>query len=101
MTSVIGRTARADRPFPRSSVASKRFPLSNVRSARFSLCAGFLRQAGPAGRGSPNRICGAIVLGSARTLKGEGQDADDQPADTKSAGGPEVPQEGAGAAAVA
>ena len=32
---------------------------------------------------------------SARTLKGEGQDADDQPADRKSAHGAEVAQEGA------
>src|SRR5271168_325035 len=38
---------------------------------------------------------------SARTSKGEGQDADDQPADRKSARGAEVAQEGAGAAAVA
>src|SRR5215472_4821689 len=38
---------------------------------------------------------------SARTLEGEGQDADDQPADRKSAHGTEVAQEGAGAAAVA
>src|SRR6516164_3167837 len=68
----------------------------------FALRELFFAESGPAGRAaSKNKEFADPATVSARTVKGEGQDADDQPADRKSARGAEVAQEGAGAAAVA
>src|SRR3569623_2720385 len=52
-----------------------------------------------AGTVVPNEFAKPIRV--SRELKGEGQDADDQPADRSAAYGAEVAQEGSGAAAVA
>jgi hypothetical protein len=55
---------------------------------------------GPNGTASLEEFAKA-KFGASRELKGEGQDADDQPADRETARSAEVAQEGAGAAAVA
>src|SRR3954462_6160735 len=52
-------------------------------------------------RGQLSRTNFAEPIRVSRELKGEGQDADDQPADRSAAYGAEVAQEGSGAAAVA
>src|SRR5438445_10517442 len=82
----------------RSSVASKRFPLSDEWLARFRFVRLF-RAWRPRRAGSLRRICGPGD--GPRQKKGEGQNADDQPADRTTAGSAEVAQEGPGAAAVA
>src|SRR5258707_2911407 len=51
------------------------------------------------GQSVPNKFAKPVTV--SRELKGEGEDADDQPADRKSARRTEVAQEGSGAAAVA
>src|SRR6202022_4032114 len=93
-----GRTASAGRSRSRSSVAYKRFPFSNewleqFRFARFNSCDA------STGTVVPNEFAKPIAV--SRELKGEGEDADDQPADRKSARRTEVAQEGSRAAAVA
>src|ERR1700730_234767 len=55
----------------------------------------------PIGAGSPGQNLRSRFSASRAKLKGEGQDADDQPADRNAAHGAEVAQKGAGAAAVA
>src|SRR5256885_3929286 len=97
MTSVSGGTAIADPPSSRSSVASKRFPLPHGRLARFRFARIILRNATD-GTGWSRTNLRSRPTASARARM---NDADDQPADRKSAHGAEVAQEGAGAAAVA
>src|SRR5882757_6660346 len=99
MTSVPGWAAHADRSLLRSSVASKRFPLSNEQLARFRFARVVSCDAD--GWDRKSRMNFAEPMPVSRELKDEGQDADDQPADRKSARRAEVAQEGAGAAAVA
>src|SRR5215831_1114641 len=81
----------------RSAFRSVMERLARFRFARSLFGA---RAAAPRGGLLRNGICEAGD-GFRANIEGEGQDADDQPADRKSARGAEVAQKGAGAAAVA
>jgi hypothetical protein len=71
MTSVVIRTAQADRLRLRSSVASKRFPLGDERLARFRFARVFVPCGEPVGPGVPDEFAKADVSVSPE-LKGEG-----------------------------
>src|SRR5581483_2033258 len=91
-------SSRCQSDGPRSSVASKRFPLSDEWLARFRFARIVFRgtRASPAGAGTPEDRILRNREAVSRELEGEGQDADDQPTDRKSARGAEVAQEGSG-----
>src|SRR6201995_2083369 len=98
MTSVADRTANADRPSIAVLCGVEALSAQRWAAGAISLCAHAFRAKRARRGGDPRR---EFAEQFPRERKDEGQDADDQPADRKSAHGAEVAQKGAGAAAVA
>src|SRR5258708_18515985 len=101
MTSVAGRTANADRSSPAVLCGVEALSAQQRAVGAFFALRGVFRTRRPGGEGTPEQEFAEPILGYRANVKGEGKDADDQPADRKSAHGTEVAQEGARAAAIA